>query len=302
MLRLVNIDKKFGRRLILKKVNFEIKSGSITGLLGVNGAGKTTTMRVISGVFAADKGQILYRGQIVNPLDYRFHRQIGYLPENNPLYPFLTPREYLGFIGQIRQIPHLNKQISKLAQALFFVDHLQRPIHQLSKGYRQRVGLAATLLGNPPLLILDEPMAGLDPNQQRLVRNFISRLKTTILLSSHILAEVQEICNRVVIINRGRIASQGPMEQLLEKPMLKITLEGTKIAFLKKILKGKNIKIVHSQKQGKAIKLELTMDKDMNMLRKIIWDLVRKHPKWQLYQLESGRQKLDEIFQQLTRI
>ena len=300
MLRLQNISKKFGRQPALKKINFEIAAGSITGLLGPNGAGKTTAMRIIAGVISADQGKILFRQQRVNPLESNFRKNLGYLPENNPLYPFLTPWEYLNFIGQIRQITNRRRQIKKLATGLLFKDRLSQPIGQLSKGYRQRVGLAATLLGHPPLLILDEPISGLDPNQQRLVRDFIRRLKTTVLFSSHILAEVQEICDRVVIINRGRIVAQGPIREFLHKPNLKLTLEGAKIDYLKKAFAKKGIKIIWRKQQGKALELELAMDGNINELRKTVWNLVRQHSNWQLYQLETSRQTLDKIFQELT--
>ncbi len=301
MLELKHISKNFGRHQALKDISFKIPAGKITGLLGPNGAGKTTTMRIITGILAANQGQILFRGQPVEPRDWHFRFHLGYLPEDNPLYDFLTPHEYLRFIGKIRRVNHLGANIQRLARQLFFADQLSRPLSHLSKGYRQRVGLAASFLGRPSLVILDEPLSGLDPNQQQKVRQFLLRSKKTILFSSHILSEVQAICQQVVIIHRGKIIASGPINQLLQKPSLILQVKGATLKAIQTVLAKAHIAIVRHQKQGAVLTVELTSQQPLNKLQNTLWQIIRRQPRWQLLQLKTSRQSLETVFQQLTQ-
>lgn len=227
MLRLDGVSKKFGDKLAVEGVRFEIKKGEIVGLLGPNGAGKTTIMRMITGFLTASEGDILWNGKMAQPKSVEYRRNIGYLPENNPLYPSMTPLEYLRFVGALKQVADLEKEIGKVVDKCGLTTVAGQRIETLSKGYRQRVGLAATLLGDPPLLVLDEPTSGLDPNQIIEVRDLINKLSKnkSILLSTHILPEAKMICDRVVIINRGRLVLDADVKKVknLEKKFVELT-------------------------------------------------------------------------------
>lgn len=218
MIEVQNLCKQFGERRVVNDVSFTINRGEIVGFLGPNGAGKTTTMRMLTTYLAPDSGDATIEGQSVrdNPIEVR--RRIGYLPESAPLYPEMTIEPYLDYVGQIRGIERGVRRAriaEKIAQC-GLTDVLDREIGQLSKGYRQRVGLAATLLHDPDFIVLDEPTSGLDPNQIVEIRNLIKRIaeKKTILLSSHILPEVESTCDRVVIIAFGKVVANDTAQGL----------------------------------------------------------------------------------------
>lgn len=207
MILITSVSKKFKDKTAIDKITFKTKEKEIIGFVGPNGAGKTTTMRLILGYLTASEGKILIDD--LSPVDDRIEvlKKIGYLPENNPLYPEMKVKEYLEFISQVKK----SKDWQKTVEAVGLTDVLNQKIEELSRGFKQRVGLAAALLGNPKILILDEPTSGLDPLEQEKIRTLIRRLaeKKTIIFSTHILSEVEDIANRIIIINRGKIVYDG---------------------------------------------------------------------------------------------
>lgn len=209
-----NITKYYGNQKALDAINFSIKSGEIVGFLGPNGAGKSTTMKIITTYLKPDSGSVLVDNYDISENPQEVKKNIGYLPEHNPLYGDMYIKEYLEFTAKMHQIS--KKNIPKTIQQLELESHTHKKIKELSKGYRQRVGLAAALIHNPDVLILDEPTAGLDPNQLHSILQLLQEIgKTkTILLSTHILQEVEAICNRVIIINKGKIIADDSVENL----------------------------------------------------------------------------------------
>lgn len=219
MLYVHGLKKAINGMQIIDNVSFDLVSGQVLGFLGPNGAGKTTTMRMITGYLRPDEGMITVcdTNILENPTVAQSH--IGYLPEGSPLYGDMTPYEYLHFLGDIKKIDsaQFTYNIDKVIHDVMLEDVLDRPIDTLSKGYKRRVGLAGALLGDPPLLVLDEPTDGLDPNQKNHVRKLISELAKTraIIISTHILEEVDAICTDTVILNQGKIISHATPKELL---------------------------------------------------------------------------------------
>ena len=211
-----NTTKLYGKQKALNDVNFKISSGEIVGFLGPNGAGKSTMMKIITTYIPKNEGTVVVNGFDVdtNPLDVK--RSVGYLPEHNPLYLDLYIKEYLKFHADIHKVS--KERIDEIINLVGLTPEKNKKISQLSKGYRQRVGLAAALLHDPEVLILDEPTTGLDPNQLADIRNLIKEIgKTkTVLLSTHIMQEVEAMCNRVIIINKGEIVADKKLEELLK--------------------------------------------------------------------------------------
>lgn len=221
MLEVKNLNKKFGEVHAVKNLNFQIRKGEIFGFLGPNGAGKSTTMRIITCYIPPSSGSIKIDGVDTSAHSLDVRRKIGYLPENNPLYNDMTVQEYLRFVGEIRGIKgaRLKSRISELFSVCGLTKMAHRQIWKLSKGYRQRVGLAQAMMHNPDLLILDEPMSGLDPNQIIEIRNLIKNLgrEKTVIYCSHILSEVSATCDDILIINEGQIVATGTPEELTTK-------------------------------------------------------------------------------------
>ena len=201
------INKSYGKQRALNNISFEIKKGEIVGFLGPNGAGKSTLMKIITCFLEQDSGKIKICDLDTLENDLNAKSKIGYLPENNPLYINMYIKEYLLFVGEIYKINNVKERVAEIIKQTGLTAEQSKKIKQLSKGYRQRVGLAAALIHNPEILILDEPTTGLDPNQLLEIRNLIKDIgkNKTVLLSTHIMQEVDKICNRVVIINKGKI-------------------------------------------------------------------------------------------------
>lgn len=213
-----DLQKRYGERTALNKINFAVQKGEIVGFLGPNGAGKSTTMNILSGCLSSSAGQVLINGYDIVQQPERAKRNIGYLPEQPPVYPGMTVHEYLSYICKLKKIPRGSRtaEILSVCAQCQIEEHTHRLIGQLSKGYRQRVGIAQALIGAPPLLILDEPTSGLDPAQIIEIRKLIKSLagKQTVLLSTHILSEIQAICNRIIIINNGQIIADDTEQNL----------------------------------------------------------------------------------------
>lgn len=215
------ISKRYGSQLAVNKVSFEVKTGEIVGFIGPNGAGKSTTMKMITGTLSPDSGSIEING--LSALDHQkeIRAMIGYLPENNPLYQELYIREYLQYVAGLYNLKakQARERIAGVIEMTGLSREITKKIGNLSKGYRQRVGIAQALIHDPEILILDEPTSGLDPNQLVEIRNLISTIgkEKTVLLSTHILQEVEAICDRVIIINNGTIVADENAQQIKEK-------------------------------------------------------------------------------------
>ena len=219
MLEVKNLNKKFGEVHAVRNLNFQIQKGEIFGFLGPNGAGKTTTMRMVTCFIPPSSGSIQIDGLDTSTQSLAVRKKIGYLPESNPLYNDMTVQEYLKFVGEIRGLSgtKLQSRIDELYSICGLAKMAYREIGKLSKGYRQRVGLAQAMMHNPDLLILDEPMSGLDPNQIVEIRRLIKNLgqEKTVIYCSHILSEVSATCNRILIINEGQIVASGTPDELI---------------------------------------------------------------------------------------
>jgi len=218
LIQVENVTKKYGQRVAVDRLNFTVNRGEILGFLGPNGAGKSTTMNIITGYLSATEGSVKLDGHDILEEPQAVKRQIGYMPELPPLYPDMTVRDYLSFVCDIKGVPRSRRRenLDRSMKLVQISDVGGRLIKNLSKGYKQRVGIAQAIVGTPPVLILDEPTIGLDPQQIIETRNLIRDLgkEHTIILSSHILPEVQAVCSRVLIINKGRIVASDTPENL----------------------------------------------------------------------------------------
>lgn len=223
-IRADKISKVYGEFAALQDVSFEVRKGTVAAFLGPNGAGKSTTMRILTGYLAPTRGRVSVLGLDPTKADQRLElaRRLGYLPENGPLYRDMTPHESLTFCADVRRLDDVERRIARVVERCAIASVIHKPIHKLSKGYRQRVGMAQALLHDPEVLILDEPTSGLDPLQIREVRQLIRELgkDKTILLSTHILQEVEAVADEVVFIHEGRIVFSGTKEDLESKGTL----------------------------------------------------------------------------------
>lgn len=235
MIKVNHLVKNYGNHQAVKDISLHVKQGQIVGLLGPNGAGKSTTMNVLTGYISATDGEVIVGGYDVLEEPLKAKTQIGYLPEIPPLYVDMTVEEYLLFAAKLKKVKKadLKDEIQRVMEATQIADVSHRLIKNLSKGYRQRVGLAQALLGNPPILILDEPTVGLDPNQIIEIRELIRELgkEHTVILSSHILSEVSAVCDYIIIIDNGKIVAEDTTENLTEnfsdKARVNMTVKGS---------------------------------------------------------------------------
>ena len=213
------VNKFYGKQQALADVSFSLKKGEVVGFLGPNGAGKSTLMKIICCYLQQDSGKVQVCDLDIQEQDLLVKAKIGYLPEHNPLYPHMFVKEYLSFVGGIYKIDNLKNRITEIIEQTGLSTEQSKKIGELSKGFKQRVGLAAALIHNPKILILDEPTTGLDPNQLVEIRNLIKEVgrDKTVLLSTHIMQEVDKMCNRVIIINRGKIVDDKQIADLQKK-------------------------------------------------------------------------------------
>jgi ABC-2 type transport system ATP-binding protein len=216
-LEIKNLTKKFGEQTALNNINIEIKKNEIIGLLGPNGAGKSTLMKSIVGVLKVDEGEIIFDGKNIAENEISTKKKIGFLPENNPLYNEMYVREYLQFVADIHKTS--KEKVDEIIDLVGITPEKSKKISQLSKGYKQRVGLAQAILNAPDLLILDEPTNGLDPNQIIEIRNVIKEIgkEKTVILSTHIMQEVEALCSRVILIHQGKIIQDTDIEEFKGK-------------------------------------------------------------------------------------
>ena len=218
-LEIKKISKKYGDQDALIDVSFSLKKGDIVGFLGPNGAGKTTLMKIITSILKPDSGDITINGYDTQKNEISTKRQIGYLAENNPLYKDMLVTEYLDFIASLYEIENKKDKVKEIIKKTGLESEIKKKIEELSKGYKQRVGIAAALVHDPNVLILDEPTTGLDPNQLIEIRKLIQEIgqEKIVLLSTHILQEIPKICNHIIIINKGRIVENTRMQNLIKK-------------------------------------------------------------------------------------
>jgi ABC-2 type transport system ATP-binding protein len=222
MIEAKNLSKSYGAVEAVRDISFRVDEGTVTGFLGPNGAGKSTTLRMLSGYLAPTAGTVTIAGHDIDAERLEALRHIGYMPETSPLYVEMKVREYLSFRAELKRVPRAKRRadVDRALELARVADFAGVTIGHLSKGYRQRVGLADALLGSPRLLILDEPTAGLDPNQIREVRALIESLAGdhTVLLSTHILSEVEAVCSRAIVIAKGKLVAEGPLAQIKQRP------------------------------------------------------------------------------------
>lgn len=305
MIKIEHLVKSFGDVKAVNNISTDIKSGEIVGLLGPNGAGKTTTLRLITGFLAPDSGKVVVNGIDMAENSTEAQKHIGYLPENNPLYKDMLVADFLNFSADLKQIPETKRRSSLefAVNAVSIGNVFYKPIRELSKGYKQRVGFAAALLHKPKIIILDEPTEGLDPNQRTEIRDLIKTLSKnhTIVMSTHVLQEAAAVCNRILIINRGELVADGAPDELARKdhPNRKIHLEieghhiKEKMTEIKGLLDSSFV-----QMQGGKFKIELIAEQTVK-LQPIISELARKHD-WIIWNMSEEEAKLEQIFQELT--
>jgi len=302
-----NLTKRYTAKTAIDGVSFQVQQGEILGFLGPNGAGKTTTMRIITGFMPASDGTVKVDGFDVfdNPLDVR--RRIGYLPENPPLYLEMTVTGYLRFVAKIKGVPkdRIDAEVGRVMDRVNITDVKERIIAKLSKGYKQRVGIAQALLNDPPVLILDEPTIGLDPKQIHEVRELIKDLagKHTVVLSTHILPEVEQTCHRVIIIDRGKIVAVDTPEQLRAQVQgserITIEVQGPDPEVTAKLKAMAGVvdvrKIADSDGRHRyEVEGELRKDIRSDVARTIV------QSGWGLFELQSASMSLEDIFLKLT--
>ena len=304
MIQVENVTKKYGQRVAVDKLNFTVNRGEILGFLGPNGAGKSTTMNIITGYISATDGSVKLDGHDILEEPQAVKKQIGYMPELPPLYMDMTVHDYLSFVCDIKGVPRAErkKNLDRSMQMLMITDVRGRLIKNLSKGYKQRVGIAQALIGTPPVLILDEPTIGLDPQQIIETRGLIRELgkEHTIILSSHILPEVQAVCSRVLIINHGKIVASDTPENLSRgmtaDNRLSVRVAGAEAAALataRKVPHVQKAQAVGSREPG-TVDLVLEAGKDQDVRRDVFREFARAD--LPLLQMKSMDLTLEEIF------
>ncbi|MEO0446764.1 MAG: ATP-binding cassette domain-containing protein [Verrucomicrobiota bacterium] len=303
-----NLSKRYRSGYAVDGLSFEISEGEVVGFLGPNGAGKSTTMKLVTGYLAPTSGNAYIGGVNVqeNPLEAR--AKLGYMPENVPLYEELRVGEYLRYRGRIKGVPsaEMEGRLGDVLERCSLRPFVDRPIHALSKGYRQRVGLADALIHDPPLLILDEPTNGLDPNQIRQVRQLIRELgkERTVLLSTHILSEVEMTCERVMILDRGSVKASGTPTELakgLGGKVVLAQLRSREAAVMMKQIDamegvGRVSEVASDEDGWKSLEIQYSGAEDISAL--VFREAVKRE--WELRGLQERESRLEEVFTSLT--
>jgi ABC-2 type transport system ATP-binding protein len=301
-----HLTKRYGRVTAVDDVTFRVERGEILGFLGPNGAGKTTTMRVITGYMPPTDGRVIVAGFDVFDQAVEAKRRTGYLPETPPLYPDMTVREYLTFVARIKGVPAAERKsrVEQVMKRVWVTDMASRHCGKLSKGYRQRVGLAQAVLHNPDVLVLDEPTAGLDPKQIIETRQLIKELAGdhTIILSTHILPEVSQTCQRVVIINRGRVVAVDTPENLTHRlrgaETMYVLVEAPVDATPALQAVAGVTRVTVADRHDRAIGYEVQGVRDADIRRELARTVVAQQ--WGLLELRPLRMSLEEVFLQVT--
>ncbi len=308
MIKVENLTKRYGSHTAVEGLSFQVEPGKIYGFLGPNGAGKSTTMNIMTGYIAATEGTVTVNGYDILKDAEEAKRYIGYLPELPPLYPEMTVLEYLKFVAELKKIPRANRQpqLEEVMELVMISDIQGRLIKNLSKGYKQRVGLAQAVLGYPEVIILDEPTVGLDPKQIIEIRDLIKKLgeKHTVILSSHILSEVQAVCDKIMIVSRGRLIAEGTTEELTglrnKRTRTEIEIAGTREkaqALLQGIPQVLGYHFEDSSEPG-CVKLVIETAPKEDIRRELFFALAGEGmPIMSLNRLEKS---LEDIFLELT--
>lgn len=307
MIEVKNLTKQYGQKKAVDDISFTVNDGEILGFLGPNGAGKSTTMNMLTGYISSTSGQALINGVDILDDPMRAKRDIGYLPEMPPLYLDMTVKEYLNFVYDLKKckLPR-RAHLEDVCSLVKINDVYDRVIRNLSKGYKQRVGLAQALVGNPPILILDEPTVGLDPKQIIEIRTLIKRLgkKHTVILSSHILSEIQAVCDHVIIINKGKLAADDTTENLTKNistdSRLIARIDGNRDEILKviKSIPGVISVLADMEREQGVFDYEIEVKEDADIRRELFKRIVARN--WVILGLKSTEMSLEDIFLKIT--
>ena len=309
MIEVKGLTKKYGAHTAVDNVSFKIRNGHIYGLLGPNGAGKSTTMNIIAGCLSPTDGTVLINGYDICDQPIEAKRQIGYLPEQPPLFGDMTPFEYLCFVAEAKGVKDdlIDRQVKEAMTVTDLIPMKDRLIRNLSKGYRQRVGIAQTMLGTPDIIILDEPTVGLDPKQLTEIRALIRKLgeKLTVIVSSHILSEISELCDHVIILSEGKVVADDSMAALEARvspeKVLRMTVKGDESG-VRGVLKGiEGVKSVTSDGASSiegAINLKVTTAADVDLRDTIFFAMAEQ--RYAVISMELVEQSLESIFLSLT--
>jgi ABC-2 type transport system ATP-binding protein len=307
MIRVENLTKKYAGGEAVRGISFSVEKGEVVGFLGPNGAGKSTTMRILTGFLSATDGQIEVAGAKLPEESLLVRQRIGYMPENVPLYPEMRVEEFLEYRGRLKRVSRrdITERVGLVLDQCGLSDVRKKIIGTLSKGFRQRVGLADALIHNPPLLILDEPTAGLDPHQIRSFRELIKDLgrDRTILLSTHILSEVEMVCRRAIIINRGKIEASDTLANLAKRVQsgaLQIEVKADPVGAREKLAKLSEVGgVVELNRVGEWVSFEVTALPGKDIRGEV--DGLIKREQWPLRDFRREKARLEDVFVELTQ-
>ena len=308
MIEVSNLTKKYGDHIAVDHLSFRVEKGQIYGFLGPNGAGKSTTMNIITGYLAATEGTVTIDGKDVQKDPEEAKRAIGYLPELPPLYVDMTVREYLDFVAELKKVPKKERkqQIDEVMEMTQITDMQQRLIRNLSKGYRQRVGLAEAIMGYPEVIILDEPTVGLDPKQIIEIRTLIKELKKkhTVILSSHILSEVSAVCDYVLIISHGKLVASDTPENLGKlaegSNTLEMLIKGEKTQIRQALegIEGVNSVTMEKDEKQNLWSVKVSTEEQNDIREEVFYKMSEINSP--IYEMKSRKVSLEEIFLELT--
>ena len=309
LIEVQNLTKVYGSKTAVENVSFKIRNGRIYGLLGPNGAGKSTTMNIMTGCLSPTEGTVLINGYDICDQPIEAKRQIGYLPEQPPLFGDMTPAEYLSFVAEAKGVSDdlIDRQVKEAMQVTDILSVKDRLIRNLSKGYRQRVGIAQAILGSPDIIILDEPTVGLDPQQLTEIRALVRKLgeKLTVIISSHILSEISELCDHVIILSEGHVVADDDMTELEARMNPETTLRMTVKAdeagarAVLKSIEGVNTvtKLSANEAEG-TVTLRVTTTTEADLRDEIFFAMAER--RYAVLSTETVEQSLEEIFLSLT--
>ena len=307
MIEVKDLVKKYDNHLAVDHLTFTVPRGQILGFLGPNGAGKSTTMNIITGYISATEGSVSINGHDIYEEPEEAKKSIGYLPEQPPVYMDMTVKEYLGFVAELKAVPKKERE-AQVASALAktgTVDVAKRLIKHLSKGYRQRVGIAQAIIGNPEVIILDEPTVGLDPVQIIEIRDLMKELakEHTVILSSHILSEISAVCDTVMIINKGRLVVSDTVENLPQhlnaQNSCRVVIKGTEDLVKPLMEELEDVKELSLEGDGEFVTVTVTSDSQVDLREDIFFACARAG--LPIYEMSNVTRNLEDIFLELTR-
>ncbi len=308
MIEIEHLTKRYGKRIAVNDVNFSVKKGEIVGLLGANGAGKSTTMNMLTGYISSTSGTVRVEGQDILEHPDEVRRQLGYLPEVPPLYPDMTVREYLNFVYDLKKCRFdRRKHLEEICEVVRISDIRNRLIGKLSKGLRQRVGLAQALINNPPVIILDEPTAGLDPVEVVEVRNLIRMLGRdhAVILSSHVLSEVQAVCDRVIILKAGKVIADARTEEIAAQSQgrrrVTVRVAGPEKAVLAAIRSLNGVTFVQSLPEKEMDSVAFSVESEAGVdIRKPLFYAMSKND-WPIVGMQAMGVNFEDVFLSLVK-